>query len=176
MPVYGSILYHYWNFNVECWRNFEIGVMGRSKSLEMAPFDRSIAYQFIFHCNYGRRILYRFRNNGRYWSKTTFFHTPVPKKRLPGYILAGSRLQPLHQSHPKLAQSCLWQHNLCVSNFVAVSYTVKVTQGHLKWHTWVWGPVYVFHCNFVCISYRFWDIQRQRVAYNKRTVMALRTI
>ena len=79
MPVYGSILYHYWNFNVECWRNFEIGVMGRSKSLEMAPFDRSIAYQFIFHCNYGRRILYRFRNNGRYWSKTTFFHTPVPR-------------------------------------------------------------------------------------------------
>ena len=29
-----------------------------------------------------------------------------------------------------------------------------------KWHSWV-GHVLVFHCNYVCISYRFCDIQRQ---------------
>jgi len=30
----------------------------------------------IFHCNYGR-MLYRFRNKARYWSKTPIFHTSL---------------------------------------------------------------------------------------------------
>jgi len=43
-------------------------VMVRSRSLEMAPFDRSlIAYKFLFadHSNYGA-ILYRLRNIATY--------------------------------------------------------------------------------------------------------------
>ena len=34
---------------------------------------------FVFHCNYGR-ILYRFRNKARYWSKNTKFFIPFPFK------------------------------------------------------------------------------------------------
>jgi len=33
---------------------------------------------------------------------------------------------------------------------------LKITQGHLKWHRWVrCKSLLVFHCNYVCISYRF---------------------
>jgi len=38
--------------------------------------------------------------------------------------------------------------------------TLKVTQGHSKWHPWV-GSLLVFHWNYVCISWRFWDTQHQ---------------
>jgi len=44
--------------------------------LEMAPLDSSHTriHGFVFHCNC--RILYRFRNKARYWSKNAFF-TPL---------------------------------------------------------------------------------------------------
>jgi len=38
--------------------------------------------------------------------------------------------------------------------------SLKITQDHSKQHCWV-GRVLVFYWNYVCISYRFWDIQRQ---------------
>ena len=46
--------------------------------------------------------------------------------------------------------------------------SLKITQGHGKWHCWVgrqYKSLLVFHQNYVCISYRFWDIQRQRMAW-----------
>ena len=56
-------------YSVEYWNDLEMRVMGRSRSLEMAPFDRS-------HCNFGC-ILYRFRNKASYWwEKTPTVRTP----------------------------------------------------------------------------------------------------
>jgi len=41
--------------------------------------------------------------------------------------------------------------------------SLKVTQGHSKWHFHerTCKSLLVFHCSYVPISYRFWDIQRQ---------------
>jgi len=42
---------------------------------------------------------------------------------------------------------------------------LKITQAHSKRHCWVGRvlvPISILYWNFVCISYRFWDIQRQR--------------
>jgi len=46
--------------------------------------------------------------------------------------------------------------------------SLTITQGHSTWHLWVWRVAYllVFHCNYVSISYRFWDIQRQIMAWS----------
>ena len=68
--------------------------------------------------------------------------------------------------------------------------SLEVTQGHWKWHCWVgrvqvrfqrirfacdncalqigfmlYYVMLVFHWNYVCMSYRLWDIQRQRMAW-----------
>jgi len=43
-----------------------------------------------------------------------------------------------------------------------------VTQSHSKWHSsvkHVYSSLLVFHCNCICISYRFWDIHRQKMAW-----------
>jgi len=37
----------------------------------------------------------------------------------------------------------------------------QVTLRHSKWHHWVKKSPLEFHCIYVCISFRFWDIQRQ---------------
>jgi len=59
------------------------------------------------------------------------------------------KLDQLSQSNPEM---------LRVIEYFAKSF--KVTQGHSKWHPGV-GNVSIFHRNYVCIPYRFWDIQRQ---------------
>ena len=43
--------------------------------------------------------------------------------------------------------------------------SLKVTQSHSKWHCCVCKSVLVFHWNYVCMSYRLWYIQRQRMAW-----------
>jgi len=49
-------------FSVKEWCDLENGVRVRSRSLEMAPFDRShTSYYSAFHSNYGD-ILYRLRD------------------------------------------------------------------------------------------------------------------
>jgi len=54
-------------FNVKEWRDFENQVWGRSRSLKMAPFDRSRRVPiFTFYSNYGD-ILYRLRDIATYW-------------------------------------------------------------------------------------------------------------
>ena len=61
-----------------------------------------------------------------------------------------------HNQHQK-REAQLSQRPLCAShNFVK---SLKITQGHSKWHPWVWRVYpywYYFHCNYV--SYRFWDM------------------
>jgi len=54
-------------FSVKEWCDLENRVRVRSRSLEMAPFDK-IAYEFLFafHSNYGD-ILYRLRDIASYW-------------------------------------------------------------------------------------------------------------
>jgi len=53
-------------FSVEEWRDLENRVRVCSRSLEMAPFDRSHEFLFAFHSNYGA-ILYRLRDIAIYW-------------------------------------------------------------------------------------------------------------
>ena len=56
-------------FSVKEWCDLENRVRVRSRSLEMAPFDRShmSSYSyFTFHSNYGA-ILYRLRDTTIYW-------------------------------------------------------------------------------------------------------------
>ena len=48
-------------FNVKEWRDFENKIRVRSRSLEMAPFDRSHTSSFTFQSNYGA-ILYHLRD------------------------------------------------------------------------------------------------------------------
>jgi len=47
-------------FSVKEWPDFEIWVWGPSRSLRMAPFDRSRMTLFVSHCNYSS-ILYHLR-------------------------------------------------------------------------------------------------------------------
>ena len=43
---------------------------------------------------------------------------------------------------------------------------LKITQSHSQWHTWERRKsLLVFRCNCVCTSYRFWDIQCQRMTW-----------
>ena len=68
--------------------------------------------------------------------------------------------------HPKATRNSAVSQTdratLCVIEYFAKS--LKVTQEHSKWHRWVRYKL-LFHCNYVCISYRFCDIQRQRMAW-----------
>jgi len=44
--------------------------------------------------------------------------------------------------------------------------SLKVTEGHSKRHSSEWRKSsLVFRCNYVSISYRFWDIQRYIMAW-----------
>ena len=55
------------------------------------------------------------------------------------------------------AARCFWLFEYFAKSF-------KVTQSHSKRHSWVGQlckSILVFPCNYVSISYRFWDIQRQ---------------
>ena len=47
-------------FSVKEWRNLETGGRGRSRSLDMAPFDRSYDFLLVGHCKY-RCMLYHFQ-------------------------------------------------------------------------------------------------------------------
>jgi len=43
--------------------------------------------------------------------------------------------------------------------------SLMVTQGHSKLHRWAWTCVLlIFHCNYVSILYRFWDVYRRLIA------------
>ena len=54
-------------FSVKEWCDLENRVRVHSRSLEMAPFDRShYEFLFAFHSNYGD-ILYRLRDIATYW-------------------------------------------------------------------------------------------------------------
>ena len=53
-------------FNVKEWPDLENRVRDHSRSLEMAPFDRSGMSSFAFHSNHGD-ILYRLRDIATYW-------------------------------------------------------------------------------------------------------------
>jgi len=68
--------------------------------------------------------------------------------------------------HPKATRNSAVSQTdratLCVIEYFAKS--LKVTQEHSKWHRWVRYKL-LFHCNYVCISYRFCDIPRQRMAW-----------
>jgi len=46
--------------------------MGHSRSLEIAPFDRSYEFLLALCSNYGP-ILYHFRDKAIYWSKIAIF-------------------------------------------------------------------------------------------------------
>jgi len=49
-----------------------------------------------------------------------------------------------------------------------IEYFAKSYQNHSKWHCWVGRigkSLLVFHWKYVCISYCFWDIQRQRIMW-----------
>ena len=53
-------------FSVKEWRDLENGVRVRSRSLEMAPFDRSHTSSCSPSIDYGD-ILYRLRDIATYW-------------------------------------------------------------------------------------------------------------
>jgi len=53
-------------FSVKEWCDLENGVGVHSRSLEMAPFDRSHTSSYSFHSIYGD-ILYRLRDIATYW-------------------------------------------------------------------------------------------------------------
>ena len=64
-------------FSVKEWYVFENRIRVRSRSLEMAPFDRShTSSQLAFHSNYGA-ILYRLGSIASYWSKIAKFSYPT---------------------------------------------------------------------------------------------------
>ena len=64
-------------FSVKEWCDLENKVRVRSRSLEMALFDRSLAHEFLlaFHSNYDA-TLYCWRDRASYWSKIAKFCTP----------------------------------------------------------------------------------------------------
>jgi len=113
-----------------------------------------------------RHILYHFRDKARYWSKIAIFF--IPHLHL---------MPPLRRSlseygwHEKLGWSVchmvkqeaqLSQRDRATLRVIEYSATsFKVTQDHSKWQCWVGcKSLLVFYYNYVCISYRFWDIQR----------------
>ena len=51
---------------VKEWCDLENRVRVRSRSLKMAPFDRSHEFLFVFHSNYGD-VLHRLRDIATYW-------------------------------------------------------------------------------------------------------------
>jgi len=65
-------------FSVKEWCDLENRVRVRSRSLEMARFDRSqIEFLLAFHSNYGD-VLYHLRDIASYWSKiANFYISPV---------------------------------------------------------------------------------------------------
>jgi len=66
-------------FSAKEWYDFENSVRVRSKSLEMAPVDRSHTssrFLFAFHSNYGD-ILYRLQDIAIYWHKIVKFLYPT---------------------------------------------------------------------------------------------------
>jgi len=63
-------------FDVEKHRDFEIWVNGHSRSLKMVPFQKpGYGFLFAFCSNYGR-IVYRFRDQVRRWSKKIAIFIP----------------------------------------------------------------------------------------------------
>ena len=62
---------------IKLWRDFEIWVRGRSRSLKNGTI-RKLRYGFLFafHSKYGS-ILYHFRDSAGYWSKIAIVLYPV---------------------------------------------------------------------------------------------------
>jgi len=60
--------------SVEYWRDLDIWVRGRSRSLKMAAFDRPHTTS-VCRCNYSS-VLYHFRDKARYYPKITIFSYP----------------------------------------------------------------------------------------------------
>jgi len=52
---------------------------------------------------------------------------------------------------------------LTFDNIVTLKYRARVTQSLQRWHSLMF-PL-LFHCNYVSILYRFWDILRRIMAY-----------
>ena len=44
--------------------------------------------------------------------------------------------------------------------------SLEVTQGHSKWHCCVCKSPLVFQWHYICMLYRFWDIQRRRMSWH----------
>jgi len=63
-------------FSIEEWCDLENRVRVHSRSLEMAPFDRSrVEFLLAFHSNYGA-ISYRLRDTATFGRKSQNFYTP----------------------------------------------------------------------------------------------------
>ena len=92
----------------------------------------------------------------------TFIMRPSPYNRRPHtrYTLSVHPSVCLSCAHRKLDTKLSQRDRTMLHAIKYFTISFKVTQGHSKWHPFVYNPYYYWNC--ACISYCFWVIQCQK--------------
>jgi len=149
---------------------------GSYKVIETAEFVRSCDFLSVCHCKHNSVLFSTLKNNVTLKSTLGFTkghwksHHAVDclrvSIRLPyGPILYRIWDKAIYWSKSRFLYSPFYTTIPCENKYFK---SFKVTRGHSKWHCWVGRESLLeFYCKYmyVYISYRFWDIQRQRMAW-----------